>query len=136
MISRDEDDEVVNKRAENDLSATEAQQGLEEHESNTQGYLENTQEHVFIEAVKYSGEKRRQGFGLSAIPFWIRRIWASQSLMRLRLATSKFTRAVRHSSHLRHALKNAVGVAMLSLPAFLPKGSTGECNLLYYCLIF
>ncbi|EGO29517.1 hypothetical protein SERLADRAFT_359518 [Serpula lacrymans var. lacrymans S7.9] len=38
---------------------------------------------------------------------------------------SKLARDAKHSSHLRHALKNAAGVALLSTPAFFPQGSAG-----------
>lgn len=52
--------------------------------------------------------------------------WRTRSALKIRLWLSKVLRSVKHSSHLRHAFKNAVGVALLSLPAFFPKGSAGK----------
>jgi hypothetical protein len=55
----------------------------------------------------------------------LRRFWNHPVTLRLRLGASKIIRNTQHSSHLRHALKNAIGVAMLSFPAFLPSNSAG-----------
>lgn len=51
--------------------------------------------------------------------------WGTPFVLRIRLLMSKALKSIKHSSHLRHALKNAVGVAALSVPAFLPVGSKG-----------
>ena len=55
----------------------------------------------------------------------IRRIWRSARIVRIRLQLSGWERAIHHSPHLKHAFKNAAGVALLSLPVFLPPGSSG-----------
>lgn len=55
----------------------------------------------------------------------VRRIWRSERVVRIRLRLSGWERAIHHSPHLQHAFKNAAGVALLSLPAFLPPGSSG-----------
>ena len=47
-------------------------------------------------------------------------------ITRLRLLFAKCVRAVTHSSHLQHAVKNSIGVMLLSLPAFMPRGSPGK----------
>ncbi|KAI0262972.1 hypothetical protein BC834DRAFT_1027888 [Gloeopeniophorella convolvens] len=47
-------------------------------------------------------------------------------VIRARLLLATLVRAIAHSSHLQHAIKNAIGVALLSLPAFLPTGSPGQ----------
>ncbi|KAI9510386.1 hypothetical protein F5148DRAFT_1179931 [Russula earlei] len=47
-------------------------------------------------------------------------------ITRLRFLLAGCVRAVRHSSHLQHAVKNSMGVMLLSLPSFLPTGSTGQ----------
>jgi hypothetical protein len=47
-------------------------------------------------------------------------------ITRLRLLFARCVRAVMHSSHLQHAVKNSIGVMLLSLPAFLPRGSPGK----------
>ena len=51
--------------------------------------------------------------------------WSSRRALRFRLRLWKFLKAVSHSSHLRHALKNASGVALLTFPAFMPANSAG-----------
>lgn len=53
-------------------------------------------------------------------------IWRDRRILQIRLCASKIIRAIQHSSHLRHALKNAFGVTLLGLPAFLPTGSAGR----------
>jgi len=59
----------------------------------------------------------------------IQRIWRSARVVRIRLRLSGWERAIHHSPHLQHAFKNAAGVALLSLPAFLPPGSSGTSTL-------
>ncbi|KAH7921497.1 hypothetical protein BV22DRAFT_1038618 [Leucogyrophana mollusca] len=54
------------------------------------------------------------------------RLWNHPRMLRVRLVMSKIVRDAQHSSHLRHALKNAAGVAVLSFPAFLPVTSSGS----------
>ena len=57
---------------------------------------------------------------------WFYDVWANPRSLKLRMRVWKFLKAVRHSSHLRHALKNASGVALLTFPAFMPENSSGE----------
>ncbi|KAL0071633.1 hypothetical protein AAF712_001490 [Marasmius tenuissimus] len=58
---------------------------------------------------------------------WIKSLfthgWNHPSTMATRLMMSRAFRSITHSNHLKHALKNSVGVALLSLPAFLPENS-------------
>lgn len=56
----------------------------------------------------------------------IRRIWRSERVLQIRLQLSRWERAIHHSPHLRHAFKNAAGVALLSLPVFLSPTSSGH----------
>ncbi|KAI0060839.1 hypothetical protein BV25DRAFT_1827399 [Artomyces pyxidatus] len=56
--------------------------------------------------------------------FFVQRWWNNRRVLRLRLALSAFFRAFVHSSHLKHAMKNAIGVALLTLPAFFPLDSS------------
>lgn len=58
---------------------------------------------------------------------YISMLWSTERMLRLRVWLSKRHRAVQHSSHWRHGLKNAIGVAVLTFPAFMPEGSTGVC---------
>lgn len=52
-------------------------------------------------------------------------LWNHPRTIRGRLALSRFARSIQHSPHLKHALKNAVGIALLGIPAFLPPDSAG-----------
>ncbi|KAF8837834.1 hypothetical protein BDN67DRAFT_997945 [Paxillus ammoniavirescens] len=51
------------------------------------------------------------------------RLWNRPQTLRFRLAASRAIRKTHHSSHLRHAIKNAIGVTALSVPAYLPTDS-------------
>ncbi|KAI0646763.1 hypothetical protein C8Q79DRAFT_907394 [Trametes meyenii] len=53
-------------------------------------------------------------------------LWSTERMLRVRVWLSKRHRALQHSSHWRHGLKNAIGVAVLTFPAFMPKGSAGR----------
>ena len=55
----------------------------------------------------------------------IRNIWRSARVVEIRVLLSNWERAIHHSPHLQHALKNAAGVALLSLPVFLSPESLG-----------
>ena len=56
---------------------------------------------------------------------FISMLWSTERMLRLRVWLSKRHRAWQHSSHWRHGLKNAIGVAVLSFPAFMPESSSG-----------
>lgn len=49
----------------------------------------------------------------------------SASLMLFRMRLSRAIHHLKHSRHLRYALKNGIGVLLLSLPAFLPYNGQG-----------
>ncbi|KAH9857776.1 hypothetical protein C2E23DRAFT_881345 [Lenzites betulinus] len=53
-------------------------------------------------------------------------LWSTERMLRLRVWLAKRYRKVQHSSHWRHGLKNALGVAVLTFPAFMPEESTGR----------
>ncbi|PCH38736.1 hypothetical protein WOLCODRAFT_66201 [Wolfiporia cocos MD-104 SS10] len=53
--------------------------------------------------------------------------WSLPWMLRARIRLATAHRAIVHSTHLRHAMKNAVGVALLSLPAFMSPDSAGVC---------
>lgn len=55
----------------------------------------------------------------------VRGIVYGPRITRLRFLFAACVRAIRHSSHLQHAVKNSIGVMLLSLPAFLSRGSPG-----------
>jgi hypothetical protein len=54
------------------------------------------------------------------------RIIYGPSITHLRFLFATCIRAIRHSSHLQHAVKNSIGVMLLSLPAFLSTDSSGR----------
>lgn len=56
---------------------------------------------------------------------WAARLWSSMRVLKLRMRLWRVLKAIRHSSHLRHAAKNACGVALLSFPGFLSTDSAG-----------
>ncbi|KAI1790727.1 hypothetical protein LXA43DRAFT_973447 [Ganoderma leucocontextum] len=61
--------------------------------------------------------------------FWsgcVGRVWSSEKMLRVRVWLSKRYRSFHHSSHWKHGLKNAIGVAVLTFPAFMPAGSAGK----------
>jgi hypothetical protein len=100
------------------LSSEEARQGIAERTSalprSATGRLEMYED--------YQDKPKRNYF--KNIPQFFRRGWSYPSTLRARLLLSKAFRSVQHSQHIHHALKNAAGVALLSVPAFLPKDST------------
>jgi hypothetical protein len=57
--------------------------------------------------------------------FRFRNIFYGPRITRLRFVLAACVRAIVHSSHLQHAVKNSIGVMLLSIPAFLPVGSPG-----------
>jgi hypothetical protein len=48
------------------------------------------------------------------------RIWNTSMILNLRLHSSRIISSIKSSGHLQHALENAFGIALLSVPAFLP----------------
>lgn len=65
--------------------------------------------------------------GVYSLPY---RLWNLPAVLRFRSRLSRIIRSIQRSSHLRHAFKNAAGVALLSLPAFLASDSSGMFYLL------
>ncbi|GLB35274.1 putative fusaric acid resistance protein-like [Lyophyllum shimeji] len=74
--------------------------------------------------------KRAPETDTSSIVLWRhftpRRIWDSPRTLAVRLRLSRYAKSVKHSPHLRHAFKNAAGITVLSIPAFLPVTSPGN----------
>lgn len=118
-----------NTDVETNLSPEESRQGLAEQYGVVNLPNESVKSSLPI-AEKIPGMGRRSVYRLSLrqIHLIIPRLWRCRSVLSLRLGLSKVIRAIQHSSHLRHALKNAAGVALLSFPAFLPTNSPGEAH--------
>lgn len=58
-------------------------------------------------------------------------MWNHTRTMRIRFSLSTLILSIEHSPHLRHAFKNAAGVAILSIPAFLPITYPGAYVILF-----
>ncbi|KAG2147365.1 hypothetical protein BD769DRAFT_1415945 [Suillus cothurnatus] len=110
--------------AETTLSAEEIRQGI--------AFVDRHDE-ITTQEVFYSHVIRRIPTGpqlsLKSLPRCLsstpQRLWNHPVILQLRLGASRAIRNTQHSSHLQHATKNAIGVAMLSFPAFLPSNSAG-----------
>lgn len=70
-------------------------------------------------------ERRGERWWEWSLASWLDQVWSNTRAMRFRMQVWRFLKATRHSSHLRHALKNACGVVLLTFPAFLPADSEG-----------
>ncbi len=81
-----------------------------------------------LPAKSNSITKRREVWWGNNISRWIDHAWSNKRSLKLRMKLWRFIKAVRHSSHLRHAAKNACGVALLTFPAFMPANSDGELD--------
>lgn len=111
---------------ETNLTVEEAREGVEEYKS-----LVPDEDEISIGGSTLTKVARANPAAV------IRRIWRSERVLQIRLRLSSWERAIHHSPHLRHAFKNAVGVALLSLPVFLSPTSSGESllRLTSQCLI-
>lgn len=67
--------------------------------------------------------KSRPRFQILRISSWIYGLWTTRTALHMRLALSRFLRAMQHSHHIKYGTKNALGVMLLSFPAFFPAGS-------------
>lgn len=105
------------------LSAEEVRQGIDEQYGVANIPNNNLSLSIPIaERIPRVGRTSSLHRALRMIP----NIWRDRRILHIRLCASKIIRAIQHSSHLRHALKNAFGVTLLGLPAFLPTGSAGQ----------
>ncbi len=95
------------------LSVSEAREGLSELVRWREANLSRTSTSL---ASKFTS---RDSLHLRSIVYGPR-------MTRLRFLFAACIRAIRHSSHLQHAVKNSIGVILLSLPAFMSKGSPGR----------
>jgi hypothetical protein len=56
----------------------------------------------------------------------LRRAWNGPLALRARIRVSNGLWRVRHSKHVHHAIKNALGIGLLLIPAVLPASSPGK----------
>jgi hypothetical protein len=95
------------------LSVSEAREGLSELVRWREANLSKTSTSL---ASKFTSRESLQ----------LRSIVYGPRMTRLRFLFAACIRAIRHSSHLQHAVKNSIGVMLLSLPAFMSRGSPGR----------
>lgn len=115
MFDEQEAIPVEHHPPETNLTVEEAREGVEEYNRP-----------IPDQDAKSEGGSTLKKVGARANPAAvIRRIWRSARVVQIRLQLSGWERAIHHSPHLKHAFKNAAGVALLSLPVFLPPGSSG-----------
>ena len=113
VMSDDNDPQLFEN--ENRLSMAEAQEGLSE--------LARWRENSSLSALIFPHSSARF---TSRESLRLRNIIYGPTITRFRLLFARCVRAVTHSSHLQHAVKNSIGVMLLSLPAFMPRGSPGK----------
>lgn len=103
-----------------DLSSAEARQGLLEN-SHTAAAMRDRVD-LYTTDLRPS---LQDTLSFRRLPELIHSLWSSGPSMRIRFVGSWIVRSAQHSSHLKHALKNAGGVALLTLPAFLDTRAAG-----------
>jgi hypothetical protein len=114
MFDEQEAIPVEDRPHESNLTVEEAREGVEEYKYP-----------VPDEDAKSEGGSTLKKVARANPAAIIRNIWRSARVVEIRLLLSNWERAVHHSPHLQHALKNAAGVALLSLPIFLSPESSG-----------
>jgi len=114
MFDEQEAIPVEHRPHETNLTAEEAREGVEEYNRP-----------IPDEDVKSEGGSTLKKAARANPAVGVRRIWRSAWVVQARLRLSGWERAIHHSPHLQHALKNAAGVALLSLPVFLSPESSG-----------
>ncbi|VDC05323.1 unnamed protein product [Peniophora sp. CBMAI 1063] len=101
------------------LSVTEAQAGILEHRASSASTADGLFDPRATFRARYA-HRLRSGYRSWWPPH---KLWQSDLVLNLRLRIAPFIRSVLHSKHLQHAFKNALGVGLLSIPAFYPISS-------------
>ncbi|EED77059.1 predicted protein [Postia placenta Mad-698-R] len=107
-----------------DLTAAETREGLVE-----QGFAASSPRLPGGLSREILRQRERRGARRSVAEL-VMAAWSHPRVLRARIYAARVHRAVLHSPHLRHGMKNAIGVAVLSFPAFLPLDSTGRHNII------
>ncbi|KAI0822655.1 hypothetical protein BC628DRAFT_1421604 [Trametes gibbosa] len=130
------DGEIINVGGDEGLSVMEAQQGLAER-----AFSFTLVKGRALPAGGLSARYRTSAASASRMSlksgvakpwtwkYWagiVNMLWSTDRMLRLRVWLAKRYRSAQHSSHWRHGLKNAIGVAVLTFPAFMPEGSAGQ----------
>lgn len=77
------------------------------------------------EAPELADVKKARTFGKRLSLAW-RSIWDRRAVVASRVFLSKILHALRHSRHVHFAMKQTIGISLLSLPAFMPAGNSGR----------
>jgi len=118
MFDEQEGIPVEHRPHESNLTVEEAREGVEEYNRP-----------IPDEDTKSEGGSTLKKVSQANPGVMIQRVWRSTRVVKIRLRLSGWERAIHHSPHLQHAFKNAAGVALLSLPAFLPPDFSGTPTL-------
>lgn len=118
-------DATIVPSADTNYTAPEWKQGLREHAYGVdvrRSAMSNARMYV----TRRDAESRNERGWTWNVKHWVHWAWSSTKMLRLRIRLWCILKAAHRSSHLRHALKSACGVALLSLPAFLPESTGGK----------
>lgn len=110
------------REAESNLTISEQRQGLAEHAVR----VAVGKAQAMSSPIKTSHVSRRMCGLWDILLLLMNWLWSNDRILQARVAFWKIHRSIKHSSHLRHAAKNAAGVAFLTFPIFLPDNSAGE----------
>ncbi|KAI0047054.1 hypothetical protein FA95DRAFT_1493111 [Auriscalpium vulgare] len=91
-----------------------------------QGLAERKEVQVDAQTLASDKEKVKEYSVVHRSVLYVRPRWNGRRVLRARLALATVLRSIVHSTHLKHAIKNGIGVGLLCLPAFLPAGSSGQ----------
>ncbi|TCD67659.1 hypothetical protein EIP91_012169 [Steccherinum ochraceum] len=106
------------------LSENERRQGLAEY---AKGLAKRRKREKDMASLHSAEGKSRWSIGWMWCRFTssLHWLWMNSGMLDLRIRLWMLHRSLKNSHHLQHALKNAVGVTILSFPAFLPSTSAG-----------
>ncbi|KAH7908025.1 Fusaric acid resistance protein-like-domain-containing protein [Hygrophoropsis aurantiaca] len=108
------------------LSADEVRQGIASFDEPPQKHEKDGMNYFCVVGTESNSVSKHFQHRIRRPSLLLSWLWNHPRTLRARLGFSKIVRDTQHSSHLRHALKNAAGVAFLSFPAFLPETSAGS----------
>lgn len=92
---------------------------------------DNLKQRMFAR-LQTEARRKKKGplkFSLSGASLFAYRTWNGSRMLHMRLRLSIVFKYLVHSRHVQHGLKNAGGVALLALPAFMSANSEGKSRL-------
>lgn len=109
---------------ESNLSMSEQRQGLAEHAVRVAVGKARALSGTDIDGNSRVSKNMRGWW--SVFTLWMDWLWSNDHMLQARITMGRVHRSIKHSSHLRHAAKNAIGVALLTFPVFLAEDSAGK----------